>query len=95
MNHAELVAAITNDVGQDRPLSKADVAAVLNSLSRVATVELYQGGEVPLKDLGKLKTTVRAARTGHNPKTGEPVQIPVKTVPAFSASKTLKDVVNS
>lgn len=94
MNHAELVAAIHAEIQQDRSLTKADVAAVLDSLSRVATVELYQGGEVTLKDLGKLKTTVRAARVGHNPMTGEPVQIPVKTVPAFSASKALKDAVN-
>lgn len=93
MNHTELVAAIHAEVQQDRALSKADVVAVINSLASVTTAALYQGGEVTLNGLGKLSTKTRAARKGHNPATGEAIDIPEKVVVAFSASKPLRDAV--
>lgn len=94
MNHAELVAAVHAEIQQDRALTKADVAAVLGAMSNVVTTELSQGDEIALKDLGKLSIKQKPARTGRNPKTGEAMQIPAKTVPHFSAAKALKDAVN-
>lgn len=95
MNHAELVAAIHAEVQQDRALSKADVAAVLDRLGKVAAEQLAGGNEVSLNGLGKLSIKQRAARTGRNPKTGEPIQIAAKTVVNFSASKALRDAVEA
>jgi len=34
------------------------------------------------------------ARTGRNPRTGEPLQIAASNVPSFKAGKALKDAVN-
>jgi DNA-binding protein HU-beta len=36
----------------------------------------------------------RAARTGRNPQTGEPIQIKAANIPSFKAGKALKDAVN-
>ena len=44
-------------------------------------------------DFGTFEVRERAARTGHNPKTKEPMQIPASKVPAFKAGKVLKDTV--
>jgi DNA-binding protein HU-beta len=93
MNHADLVAAVTAHVGASRSLSKADVAAVLASLTEVSTDELAAGNEVTLNGLGKLSVKGRAAREGRNPATGETIQIEAKKVPHFSATKALKDAV--
>jgi DNA-binding protein HU-beta len=35
----------------------------------------------------------RKARTGRNPQTGKPIQIPARKVPKFSAGKTFEDAV--
>ena len=53
--------------------------------------EIKAGGEVPLKGLGKFKVQNRKARVGRNPLTGEPVDIPAKTVVKFTVAKSLKD----
>jgi len=47
MNHADLVAAITADVEVEHGLRKADVAAVLASLTEVSTAELAAGTKSP------------------------------------------------
>ena len=36
---------------------------------------------------------MRSARTGRNPRTGEPLEIAAKAYPAFSAGKGFKDAV--
>ena len=54
---------------------------------------IKDGGEVPLKGLGKFKVQNRKARVGRNPLTGEPVQIPAKTVVKFTVAKQLKTLI--
>lgn len=92
MNHAELVAAVTDRVA-DRSLSKTDVAAVITAIADVASAALLAGGDVSLNGLGKLSTKTRAARKGRNPATGEEIDIPAKTVVDFSPAKPLRDAV--
>ncbi len=89
MNQSEFVAAIAEVSGA----SKKDTEAVLKSLASVVQSQLYAGDEVPLPGIGKLKVATRAARTGRNPATGEPLEIPAKKVPHFTAAKALKDAV--
>jgi DNA-binding protein HU-beta len=42
---------------------------------------------------GSFEPRDRKAREGRNPKTGEAMEIPATTVPAFSAGKQFKDLV--
>ncbi len=92
MNQAELINAIA-DAGDNEGVSKATIKWVLDWQGNIARNALASGGEVTLPGLGKLTVKAKAARTGRNPKTGEEIEIPAKTVPHFSASKALKDAV--
>lgn len=91
MNQSELIAKVASISGESR---KA-VEAVLKTTADVIGSTLQEGGEVALPGIGKLHAKSKAARTGRNPKTGEPVEIPARRVPAFSAAKALKDTVNA
>ena len=72
-------------------LSMAKHEALLNSLCKVVADELAAGGEVPLPHIGKLQVRDVAARTGRNPATGEPIEIPAKRKVALVVAKAMKD----
>ena len=54
---------------------------------------LKKGDTVTLVGFGTFAVKERAARTGRNPKTGEPLNIAASKVPSFKAGKGLKDSV--
>lgn len=85
----DLIRSIAN--GTD--LSQPHVEAVLNHLTETAQAELSEGREVVIPGIGKFSTQLREARQGRNPKTGESIDIPAKTVVKFTVAKALKDAV--
>ena len=87
MNKVELVAAMAEKSG----LSKKDCEAALNALTDTVTAALKAGDKVQLVGFGSFEVKARAARTGLNPRTKEPVEIPAAKVPAFKPGKALKD----
>ena len=89
MNKAELIAAVAEKTG----LSKKDTEAVVSASLEVITESLAQGEKVQLVGFGSFETKARAARIGRNPRTKEEIKIPATKLPAFKASKTLKDAV--
>ena len=50
--------------------------------------------KITLVGFGTFQAKERAARKGRNPKTGEEIDIPAVKAPTFSASKTLKNLIN-
>lgn len=76
---------------RERNLTLTDMGAALDSLCEVAAAELLGGGEVPLPKLGKLKVREMAAREGHNPRTGEILNIPAGKKVVFVPGKDLKE----
>lgn len=91
MNKNELVAAIAGETG----LSKKDAEAAVKAFIDVVTEELKKGEKVQLVGFGTFETSVRAAREGRNPQTGETMTIAASTAPKFKAGKALKDAVNA
>ena len=89
MTRTELIDALAARSGME----KREVKAFLDHLTLVVEEEMRNGGEVPLKGLGKFKVSHRKARTGRNPLTGEAIDIPAKTVAKFTLAKSLKDCV--
>lgn len=87
MNKSELTAAIAQASG----VSKKDSERVLNAIVDIMTQELVKGNRVQLSGFGIFEVRNREARTGRNPITREAVEIPATKVPAFKASKNLKD----
>lgn len=96
MNKSELIEAVTNKmkIEHNRAVNKADVEALLNSLTSVTTAALQTGDEVVLIGLGKFSTGHRAARTGRNPQTGAPLEIAAATTAKFTPAKALKGALN-
>ena len=95
VSQKELIDTITNELQVTGvPISKTAVTAVLSRLGEVATRALDSGFDVPLPGLGKLKITERAARSGHNPQTGQPMEVPAKRVVKFTEAKALGEHIN-
>ena len=90
MNKTELVAAIADKT----ELSKKDSEKALKAFIDVVGEELKKGEKIQLVGFGTFEVTERAARTGKNPQTGEPMTISACNAPKFKAGKALKDVVN-
>lgn len=90
MNKSELIKNIAEQAG----LTQAQATTALQAFETAVIDTLANGSEVTLIGFGSFKITERAARTGRNPKTGEPIQIAASKVPSFKAGKALKDAVN-
>lgn len=90
MNKSELIEAIA--ASADIP--KAAASRALDAMVESVTESLKQGDTVSPVGFGTFSVKERAARTGRNPQTGEPIQISAAKVPAFKAGKALKDAVN-
>ncbi|MGB3237113.1 MAG: HU family DNA-binding protein [Geitlerinemataceae cyanobacterium] len=90
MNKTELVAAIAAKAG----ISKKDADAILSATVDTIVDAVASGEKVVLIGFGSFEVRQRSARTGRNPATGEPLEIPAGQVPAFSAGKAFKEKVN-
>lgn len=90
MNKTEFVEAIAAESG----LTKADSSRALEAAMKVVAKTLKKGDKVSLTGFCTISTSKRAARTGRNPRTGEPVSIAARTTVSFKAGSKLKDAVN-
>lgn len=89
MNKTELIAAAAERSG----ISKKDAERVLNAAIDSITASLASGKKVQISGFGIFETKDREARVGRNPHTKQAIEIPATRVPAFKASKNLKDIV--
>ncbi|MBP3807174.1 MAG: HU family DNA-binding protein [Eubacterium sp.] len=90
MNKTELVAAIA----EKTDLSKADSERALKAFIETVEGALKKGDKVQLVGFGTFEVKKQAARTGHNPRTGEKLKIKASKAPKFKAGKAFKDAVN-
>ncbi len=90
MRKPELVEEVMTAAGLD---TKSQAEAAVDAVIDTITKTLSRGEEVALTGFGTFKVSKRSARMGVNPRTGEKIQIAAKTVPKFSAGKSLKDAV--
>lgn len=90
-NKSELVDIISEQV----EVPKTTALKFINAFIENVTTTLRSGESITFPGFGSFSVKPRAARTGRNPKTGEPLQIPAAIIPSFKAGKGLKDAVNS
>ena len=86
----DLIAAISNRIVE----KKSTVEHVFNSALAEIKRSLLAGNPVILHGFGTFEIKKRDARTGRNPRTGEPVEIAASTSVAFKPAKALKDSLN-
>ena len=70
---------------------KKVTASIFEELANLAYKEAKNSFTLP--GIGKLVLVNRKARMGRNPKTGEAIQIPAKTVVKFRVAKACKEAV--
>ncbi len=90
MNKTELTEAVANSTD----LSKAAAGRTVDAVIDAITSALKDGDQVAIAGFGTFLVRERGARTGRNPRTGEPMEIKASKVPSFKAGKALKDAVN-
>ncbi|WP_444896708.1 HU family DNA-binding protein [Microbulbifer sp. SSSA005] len=90
VNKSELIEAIA--ASADIP--KAAAGRALDAMVDSITDALKKGDQVALVGFGTFAVKERAARTGRNPRTGDPIEIAAAKIPNFKAGKALKDAVN-
>jgi DNA-binding protein HU-beta len=89
MNKAELVDGIAARLNT----TKVAASHVVNSIFIEIATALNKGDEVAIAGFGTFAIRKRAARTGRNPITGQPLKIAASKGPSFRAAKKLKDLV--
>ena len=91
MNKAELIDRVAGTVGVEK--NKAE--GVLDAFFSTITTSVKRGDKVAWPGFGSFSMSQRAARTGRNPRTGQPVAIKASKAMKFTASSTLKTALNS
>ncbi len=89
MTKEEMIAMIAKDA----KISKRQASDALHTFFDGVTTNLKKGKRVSFVGFGTFSVSKRKARVGHNPQTGEKINIPATKVPHFRAGKALKEAV--
>jgi len=90
MKKGELAAAVAEQTGLNRSAAVQAVDAVFGTIAEA----MKRGEEVRIPGFGNFVVSNRAASTGRNPKTGEPIEISASKQPRFKAGKVLRESLN-
>ena len=89
LNRTDLVAAVAAESGQ----SQSAVNGVIDALFAQLAKSVGEGTKVTIPGWLAVEQTSRAARTGRNPQTGEPIEIAASRGVKLSAGSKLKAAV--
>ena len=87
MNKTELIKAIAGKAG----LTQKDAAASVDAFIEVIAEALKAGDKVAIANFGSFELKSKAARTGFNPITKQPIKIAASKAPALKFGKAFKD----
>ena len=91
MTKSELVARLA---AQNPTLYHRDIERLVNTVFDTIIGALENGDRVELRGFGAFSVRNRDSRIGRNPRTGESVQVPAKSVPFFKMGKGMKERLN-
>ncbi len=86
MSNANLIKTVATELNIPQTVVKQVVESFLANVINDAKAN----GEVALFGFGKFKVSTSKARTGRNPSTGEPIEIPAMRKISFSPAKPVK-----
>jgi DNA-binding protein HU-beta len=93
VNKQDLVSAVAKQLGVSKARA-GEIAELFFSPAGILSSELKRGGKIAISGFGTFETRKRAAREWRDPRTGKASSIKAGVVPAFRASRTLRDLVN-
>ena len=91
MNKQEFITYIS----KQQSCTKVEAERIINAFTTGVIGALGEEKTVELIGFGNFYTGFVAAKTGRNPKTGEPMELAAYTQPKFKAGKKLKDACNA
>ena len=86
--------SLAKEVAEQASITKANASKAIDAIFNAIQDSLKKGEPVSFVGFGAFKLAKRNARTGRNPRTGEPLSIPEATLPMFKAGSALKQAVN-
>ena len=89
MNKTELVDLVAKSIDEPKTVVRKAIASITDAIRE----ELGNGRSVVLFDFGTFAVIEKMARTGRNPKTGEPIEIQARKAVRFKPGKLLKETV--
>lgn len=92
MIRSELLAALARE---NPELRIEEIEKIVGTFFDEIAARLANGGRVELRGFGAFSTRERDARIGRNPRTGETVAVPGKSVPYFKPGKEMRARLNS
>ena len=92
MTKADLVEQVADAIGPR--VTKRDCGLLIDAFLDAVPDALARGDRIELRGFGTFKVRHRKARTGRNPRTGEPVEVPPRDVPVFNPSRHLRNRVD-
>lgn len=92
MTRSELIQAVA---ARFKGLSDEDVDMSVRELLDALGGAMVAGNRVEIRGFGSFDLSYRPARTGRNPKTGESVKVPGKSVPHFKPGLELRQAVQN
>ncbi len=91
MTKKELIRRVAKETG----FTKAQCAAILDTILQTTAEELAEGGELLLTGFGSLRVKEHPPRKGVHPRTGEEMEIPGGRSVVFKAGKPLQELIDS
>ena len=89
-NKNDLTILLANEAG----IPKVHAARYINIVTDTIAEALEEGKKVTISDFGTFQVSERSAFDGRNPKTGQPINVPMRRIPVFRAGKKLKRSLN-
>ncbi len=86
-------AQIVSHFAKKFDLSKKTASSIIDAVPELAIAETKKVGAFTLPGIGKAVLVKRKARVGRNPATGEPINIPAKTVVKIRVAKAFKEAI--
>jgi nucleoid DNA-binding protein len=84
MNKTQLVEKVAESTSQSKLVTKNILEGFFDAIGD----SLSAGSKIEIRGFGSFKVKERKARVARNPRTGEEVQIPSRTVPTFKPSRS-------
>jgi len=84
MTKADIVDQVAAAIGPG--LSRGECALVVDGFLNAVKQALARGESIEIRRFGTFKVRERKPRTARNPRTGEAVEVPARTVPVFKPS---------
>jgi len=92
MTKSELIEVLAQKQPQ---LAYRDIELAVKTILEYMSASLSSGERIEIRGFGSFSLHFRPARSGRNPKSGEPVSLPAKYVPHFKPGKELRERVNN